>query len=57
MSRDHFWRSISRDTNVEASALSPPRHVEVIESAKSDLFAYPLPIISKLLEVKSTLSN
>ena len=23
MSRDHFWRSISRDTNVEVSALSP----------------------------------
>ena len=23
MSQDHFWRSISRDTNVEASALSP----------------------------------
>ena len=22
MSRDHFWRSISRDTNVEVSALS-----------------------------------
>ena len=23
MSRDHFWRSIFRDTNVEVSALSP----------------------------------
>ena len=23
MSRDHFWRSISRDTNVEVSASSP----------------------------------
>ena len=23
MNRDHFWRSISRDTNVEISALSP----------------------------------
>ena len=25
MSRDHFWRSISRDTNVEVSALSPSK--------------------------------
>ena len=25
MSRDHFWRSISRETNVEVSALSPSR--------------------------------
>ena len=23
MNRDHFWRSISRETNVEVSALSP----------------------------------
>ena len=29
MSRDHFWRSISRETNVEVSALSPPSSVNV----------------------------
>ena len=32
MSRDHFWRSISRDTNVEVSTLSPL--VIVIETIK-----------------------
>ena len=28
MSRDHFWRSISRDTNVEVSAVSPLRYIK-----------------------------
>ena len=27
MSRDHFWRSISRGTNAEGAALSPLRSV------------------------------
>ena len=33
MSLDHFWRSISRDTNVEVSALSPK---DVINDTDSD---------------------
>ena len=28
MSRDHFWRSISRDTDEEVPALAPPDYAE-----------------------------
>ena len=31
MSRDHFLRSISRDTNVEVSAFPPYTMIEVID--------------------------
>ena len=35
MSRDHFWRSISRDTNVEVSALSPWVQMKKLKSLRN----------------------
>ena len=37
MSRDRFWRSISKDTNVEVSALSPEYASEPVQHASDKI--------------------